>query len=188
MPPTYLHDPDGQLSIGQPAPAIALPDTISGKSVSLEQFRGKAKAICVIFSCNHCPWVIKYEDRMIEIGSEYADKGVSVVVISANDIAKYPQDGPAAMMKRAIEKGYPFPYLYDETQEVARSYGAQVTPHVFLFDGNLELKYRGAIDDNADRESRPTKEYLRDAIEATLNGSSIPTVTTRAIGCGIKWK
>ncbi len=127
---------------------------------------------------------------MIELGKEFSSQGVSFVVISSNDVVKYPQDGPEPMMKRAAQKGYPFPYLYDETQEVARIYGAQVTPHVFLFDGAFNLQYRGAIDDNPDMESRPTNGYLRVAIEMILKGGGdqISPNTTRAIGCGVKWK
>jgi len=184
------HDSDGQLSIGQPAPEFDLPDTISGKNVSLDQLQGSVEALCVIFSCNHCPWVIKYEDRMIELGKSYSAKGVGFVVISSNDVVKFPQDGPVPMMKRAALKGYPFPYLYDESQAVAHAYGALVTPHVFLFDSELKLRYRGGVDDNPDRESRPTKEYLRDALEALLMGENnrITPDVTRAVGCSVKWK
>ena len=189
MTENYLYEPDGQLSIGQPAPIFNLLDTVSGKNVSIEKYRGKSKALCVIFSCNHCPWVIKYEERLIALGKEYSDKGVGIVIISSNDVAKYPQDGPAAMMKRAAEKGYPFPYLFDQSQDVAHAYGAQVTPHVFLFDGDLILRYRGGIDDNAEMEARPTRHYLKDAIDSIFSGNNeISITTTRAVGCGIKWK
>lgn len=184
------YDPDGQLSIGQPAPSFDLTDTISGKNASLAHYVGKSKALCVIFSCNHCPWVIKWEEKMIELGKAYSAKNVGFVVISANDIVKFPQDGPEPMMKRAAQKGYPFHYLFDETQDVAHAYGAQVTPHIFLFDGDMKLRYRGAIDDNPEREDRQTKEFLKDAIEAILTGSveSISPKTTKAVGCSVKWK
>lgn len=190
MNQNYQYDADGQLSIGQSAPEFNLGDTVTGGMVSIDQYRGSAKALCVIFSCNHCPWVIKYEERMIELGKEFRGKGVGFVVISSNDVVKYPQDGPVPMKKRAIEKGYPFPYLFDETQDVARTYGALVTPHVYLFDGNLKLRYRGAIDDNADYEPRPTKNYLRDAIESILQDEAgdLAYPSTRPVGCGVKWK
>jgi len=184
------HDPDGQLSLGQPAPEFSLPNVIDGKPCALNDIREKAKAVVVIFSCNHCPWVIKYEEKLTTLGSEYQSKGVAFFVISSNDVAKFPQDGPVAMKERAIQKGYPFPYLYDESQEIAHTYGAQVTPHIFVFDGDLILRYRGAIDDNPDREPRPVKDYLRDALDAILTGnlSAISASSTRAMGCSVKWR
>jgi peroxiredoxin len=188
MPP-ILHDPDGQLTLGQPAPAFSLPDTISGKTIDSSDYKD-AKALVVIFSCNHCPWVIKYEERMSNLAREFTPKGVAFVVISSNDIIKYPQDGPAEMKKRALQKDYPFPYLYDESQSVAREYGALVTPHVFAFDSKGILRYRGAIDDNPDSEQRTTREYLHEALEAILAGNTaeIAMPTTRAVGCSVKWK
>ncbi len=184
------HDPDGQLSIGQSAPEFSLLNVTNGEIVNFSCETGVTKASVVIFSCNHCPWVIKYEERMIALAREFQPLGVSFYVISSNDVIKFPQDGPVSMKERTIQKGYPFPYLYDESQEVARAYGAQVTPHVFLFDGDLILRYRGAIDDNADRDPRATKHYLRDAIETILagRGTKPATATTRAIGCSVKWK
>ncbi len=187
---SYKYDSDGQLTIGSIAPNFSLPDTVSGKTIDLSNFKNKIRGIVIIFSCNHCPWVIKWEDKMIELARKFEPKGVPFIVISSNDIIKYPQDSPTEMAKRAKQKNYPFPYLFDETQEVARLYGAQVTPHIFLFDSDLHLIYRGAIDDNPDKENRPTQEYLKDAIEALLANKPdlIKTSTTKAIGCSIKWK
>lgn len=184
-----MFDSEGQLDIGQPAPDFNLP-SVDGRNYSLEDFRGKVKALVVIFSCNHCPYVIKTEDRMIELGKTYIDKGVGFVLICANDAVRYPQDRFSEMKKRARQKGYPFPYLRDETQDVTRAYGAQVTPHVFLFDSDLVLRYRGAIDDNMELERRQTREYLKLAIEALLSGEAgkISDVKTRAVGCSVKWK
>jgi len=187
-PPKY--DPDGQLSLGEPAPDFTLKDVISDGQVSLASLRGKVRGAVVIFSCNHCPWVIKYEDRMIALTRKYQEKGIPFFIISSNDIVKFPQDGPERMKERAAQKGYPFPYLFDESQEVARAYGAQVTPHIFLFDGDLKLRYRGAIDDNPDLENRPTINYLTDALDAVLRGqgAAVSTPATRALGCSLKWK
>lgn len=181
-------DSDNQLAIGRPAPDFNLPG-VDGRNYSLDDFRDK-KALVVIFSCNHCPYVIKQEDRMIALGREYMAKDVGLVLISANDIVNYPQDSPANMKKRAEQKGYPFPYLYNEAQDVARAYGAQVTPHVYLFDGDMILRYRGAIDVDMDNPSDSRGALLRDALDAVLAGNpeKIADVRTRAIGCSIKWK
>ena len=189
MVDTPLFDSEDQLEIGQPAPTFSLPG-VDGKTYSLEDYRGKVKAMLVIFSCNHCPWVIKYEDRMFEIGEMYRDKGLGYVAINVNDTVRYPQDSFKEMKKRAESKGYPFPYLFDESQQSARSFGAKTTPHVFLFDSDFILRFRGAIDDNPNLENRPIINYLRDAIEALLRGepSRITNPKTRQVGCSIKWK
>jgi peroxiredoxin len=186
----FAHDTDGQLSLGQTAPEFALPNVVDNRTFSLVELRSSAKAVVVIFSCNHCPWVIKYEERMIALAKEYQPRGVRFVVISSNDVVKFPQDSPEAMKERALQKDYPFPYLYDESQEIAHVYGALVTPHIFLFDGDFKLRYRGAIDDNPDKEKRATRDYLRDAIENILSGkpADVSPATTRAMGCSIKWK
>jgi len=178
-----------QFNIGKPAPDFNLPG-VDGRNYSLADFRGKVKAMVVIFSCNHCPYVIKTEDRMIALGNEYQDRGVGFVLICSNDIINYPQDSPENMKKRAEQKGYPFPYLWDETQDIAHSYGAQVTPHVFLFDGDMILRYRGAIDDNIDNPDRVRRIYLKDAIEAILAGTpeKIDETDTKPVGCSLKWK
>jgi len=186
---SYQYDLDGQLALGSAAPNFSLPDT-SGKIVNLADYKDKVRGLVVIFSCNHCPWVIKWEDRMIELARMFETKNVLFVCISSNDVVKYPQDGPVEMAKRAKQKGYPFPYLYDATQEVAHNYGAQVTPHIYLFDDDMRLCYRGAIDDNPNEELRPTQRYLMDAIETLLNKGSeqIKSSTTKPVGCSVKWK
>ncbi len=183
----FLYD-DGQLSIGQPAPDFDLPG-VDGRNHSLDEYRGKVKGLVVIFTCNHCPYVIKTENRMVALGNEYMSKGIGFALICANDVVNYPQDSFANMKRRSEQKGFPFPYLQNEDQEVARAYGAQVTPHVFLFGGDLKLRYRGAIDDNMDNVNRPTVNYLKDAIESLLAGeSNIETAKTKAVGCSVKWK
>ena len=184
-----VFDSDGQLDIGQLAPEFSLPGT-DGKTYSLDDFRGSARALVVIFSCNHCPYVIKTEERMINLAKEYKKQGVEFVLICSNDDIKYPQDGFDAMKVRAKEKGYPFPYLRDDSQNIAHAYGAQVTPHVYLFDGEMILRYRGYIDDNINLDNRPTSHDLRMAVEAILEGNidGIKRPKTQAVGCSIKWK
>ncbi len=183
-----IHDADGELAIGQPAPAFDLPG-VDGKNHSLEDYRGSVKALAVIFSCNHCPYVIKTEDRMIELANAYKARGVEFVIISANNVVTHPADSFDNMKRRSQEKGYPFPYLYNEDQSVAHAYGAKVTPHVFLFDGNFVLRYRGAIDDNIDDPGNVRVKFLQNAIETILSGEgSIANEKTHARGCSVKWK
>ena len=174
------------LNIGDSAPGFSLKG-VDGQTHSLEELKGE-KGIAVIFSCNHCPYVKAYEDRMIELAKEYQPKGVQFVLINANDPVKYPDDSFENMQKRAQEKGYPFPYLWDETQEVARAYGAERTPEAFLFDSELRLQYHGAIDDNWEDPTKVTKRYLRDALEALLAGREPEVRDTPPVGCTIKWK
>ncbi|RMF29196.1 MAG: thioredoxin family protein [Chloroflexi bacterium] len=168
----------------------AIPFTLPGvddKEHSLADYADK-EAVVVIFSCNHCPYVRAWEDRMIQIQADYADKGVQLIAISANDAKKYPADSFPKMKERAQEKGFNFPYLYDETQEVARAYGAERTPEVFLFDKAGVLRYHGAIDDNYEDPNAVRHHYLRDALDAVLAGQDPPVQETPPVGCTIKWK
>ena len=180
---------EGNLKSGDYAPDFCLPG-MDGKVYCLNDFKEKAKALVVAFWCNHCPHVIKNENRMIKIGKDYQKKGVGFVLISANDVINYPQDGLEKMKKRAKEKRYPFPYLYNEDQTVAHAYGAKVTPHIFVFDSELKLRYRGAIDDNPDLENRETNHYLRDALDTILDEKPEQIIhpETQPKGCSIKWK
>ena len=146
------------------------------------------EAIGVVFTCNHCPYARAWEDRLIEIQADFAGRGVQLVAISANDAKKYPDDGFPRMKERSEEKGYNFPYLYDESQEVARAYGAERTPEIFLFDKGGTLRYHGAVDDNYDDPAAVRSHYLIDAIEAVLGGSEPATTKTVPVGCTIKWK
>ena len=189
MLPHPVHDAEGQLAIGQPAPDFKLTN-VDGSVVSLSDFQGKVKALCVVFWCNHCPYVIKSEDRLIALVKDFRNKGVAVIAISSNDVVNYPQDGPARMKEQSAKKGYNFPYLYDEDQSVAQAFGAKTTPHVFLFDGEMKLRYRGAIDDNTNDPAAVKVQFLRKALEAVLAGKpeSIDTVKTPPVGCSIKWK
>jgi len=165
---------------------FALPGT-DGAIHRAEDF-ARAPAFGVIFHCNHCPYAQAWEDRLIKTQQDYADRGVRVVLINANDPAKYPTDDFEHMKSRAQEKGYPFPYLYDETQEIARAYGATRTPEVFLFDGAGVLRYHGAPDDNYEDPGSVQHHYLRDAIDALLAGGTPPAAQTKPVGCTIKWR
>jgi peroxiredoxin len=160
---------------------------VDGKAVAPDDF-ASAKALAVIFWCNHCPYVRAWEDRVIELQREYAGRGVQFLLINSNDPEKYPGDSFDEMQARARNKGYPFPYLVDESQDVARQYGAERTPEVFLFDEARTLRYHGAPDDNVDDPKAVGQRYLRDAIEAVLTGATPATSETPARGCTIKWR
>lgn len=160
---------------------------VDDKSHATSDFAA-AEALAVIFSCNHCPYVRAWEDRMVQIQADFADRGVRLVAISSNDPSKYPTDSFPEMKVRAAEKGFNFPYLFDETQETAHAYGAERTPEVFLFDKSGALKYHGAIDDNYDDPSAVKSHYLRAALEAVLAGEDPQVAQTPPVGCTIKWK
>lgn len=174
------------LKIGDRALPFALPG-VDGKQHTLEEYADR-QALVVIFSCNHCPYVRAWEDRMVQIQADYADRGVQLVAINPNDTVKYPADSMEAMIQRAQEKGFNFPYLQDETQAIARAYGAERTPEVFLFDQQRILCYHGAIDDNYDNPAAVKQHYLRDALEAVLNGKTVLISETPPVGCTVKWK
>lgn len=174
------------LAIGTQSIAFELPG-VDGRHHRLEDYSGK-EAVAVIFTCNHCPYVLAWEDRLIALQSEYADKGVQFIGICANDPVKYVTDNFDNMKKHAEEKGFNFPYLQDESQEIATAYGAERTPEVFLFDKSGTLSYHGTIDDNYDNPDAVAATYLRDAIEAVLAGSEPATPSTAPVGCTIKWK
>ena len=174
------------LSPGDRALDFELPG-IDGKNHALADYAGK-EAVVVIFSCNHCPYVRAWEDRMVEIQADYADRGVQFLAINANDAAKYPADSFENMKVRATQKGFNFPYLRDESQEVAAAYGAQRTPEVFVFDAERTLRYHGAIDDDYERPEAVHRPYLRQALDAVLAGQLPSTATTPPVGCSVKWK
>lgn len=160
---------------------------IDDEMVGMENYP-EAEAFIVIFSCNHCPYSVAYEDRIIDLANKYKDQNIETIMISSNDVAQYPEDSFDNMKVRAKEKGFPFPYLFDETQEVARRFGATRTPHVFLVDKEMVLQYFGAIDDNANKPTEVDVRYLEEAIEAMRAGRIPSPYKTKAIGCSIKWK
>jgi peroxiredoxin len=174
------------LPLGTQAPDFALPDT-NGKIVSRAQY-GNAPLL-VMFICNHCPYVKHVRSELANIGREYHSRGVGVVGISSNDIEQYPADSPAAMAEEKRIAGYTFPYLYDESQEVARAYRAACTPDFFLFDRSGGLVYRGQLDDSRPSNGKPvTGRDLRAALDAVLADEPISEDQIPSIGCGIKWK
>jgi peroxiredoxin len=174
------------LKIGDRAIPFRLPG-VDGTEHALGDYSGRA-AVVVMFSCNHCPYVQAWEDRMVQIQSDYASKGVQLVAINANDASKYPEDSFAKMKERARDKKFNFPYLRDESQEVARAYHAERTPEVFLFDKASVLRYHGAIDDNYDDPEQVKAKYLREALDAVLGGTGPRIAETKPIGCSLKWK
>jgi peroxiredoxin len=175
------------LALGTKAPAFALPDP-SGKTVSIDDF-SDAKALLVMFICNHCPFVKHVRHELARLGKEYQDKGVAVVAINANDASRFPEDGPDRMAQEAESIGYTFPYLVDESQEVAKAYTAACTPDFFLFDEDRTLLYRGQLDASRPGNDIPvTGKDLRAALDAVLEGRPVSEDQKPSIGCNIKWK
>jgi peroxiredoxin len=174
------------LELGTPAPGFVLPGT-DGTIVRLDSLRGRA--LLVMFICNHCPFVKHVRHELARLGRDYAAKGVDVVAISSNDAEAYPQDGPDAMRREKEQAGYVFPYLFDETQEVAAAYRAACTPDFFLFDADRRLAYRGQLDDSRPGNDVPvTGADLRAAMDALLEGRAVPAEQKPSLGCNIKWK
>jgi len=174
------------LKIGSPAPDFNLPG-IDGKKYTLNSFADK-EALILIFSCNHCPYVQAYEDRINQIQNDYQSKGVIIVAINSNEDIEYPEDSFENMKKRAAEQKFNFLYLRDEDQSVARAYDATHTPEIFLFDGVRNLAFHGKIDDNWQEPDRVQNHYLRNALDELLAGKEISVPETFTIGCTIKWK
>jgi peroxiredoxin len=176
---------DRPLKIGDAAPDFSLPG-VDGHTYSLASFSAKP-ALIIVFSCNHCPYVQAYEDRLVAFQRDYADRGAQIVAINSNDDRNYPEDSFENMVKRASQKGFNFPYLRDASQTVARAYRASHTPQLFVFERARRLAYTGKIDDNWQQPHAAKTHYLRDAVDALLRGSAAPVPTTHAIGCTIKW-
>ena len=173
------------LKMGSKAPRFDLPG-VDGKEHAIDEFKSK-KAVAVIFSCNHCPYVQAYEDRMVELQKDYAQKGVQLIAINSNETKNFPEDDLPHMIQRAKAKKFNFPYLRDEDQSVAREYGPARTPEVFLFDGEFVLRYHGAIDDNYQNPAKVKRKYLREALDDVLAGKHVRTPDTQAVGCSVKW-
>ena len=175
------------LPLGTAAPDFRLPDT-EGRTVALEDFK-HAPGLLVAFICNHCPFVRHIRRELATFGREYQQRGLAVVAISANDVDSHPDDSPEQMRREKAEAGYTFPYLYDESQEVARAYGAACTPDFFLFDADRRLVYRGRFDASSPGRPDPvTGADLRAAADAVLSGREPPAEQRPSMGCNIKWK
>lgn len=176
------------LPLGTPAPTFDLPEPATGRTVTLTDFQN-APALLVIFICNHCPFVKHLRQGLAQFAREYQDRGLAIVAVSANDVANYPEDSPARMVEEARMFGYPFPYLYDETQVVAKAYRAACTPDFFLFDAGRKLVYRGQFDGSRPGNNLPvTGADLRAAADAALAGQLVSSNQKPSIGCNIKWK
>ena len=172
------------VSLGSKAPYFSLPDT-DGNNLSIENF--SKEILVVIFTCNHCPYAKAVEDRLIKLANDYNSK-VDFVLISSNDAENYPEDSPEKMAEQAESKSYPFPYLFDETQEIAKAYSAVCTPDIFLYNNDRELEYRGRLDDNWKEPEKVSREELKMAIEFILKGEKIDFTQIPSMGCNIKWK
>ena len=172
------------VSLGSKAPYFSLPDT-DGNNLSIENF--SKEILVVIFTCNHCPYAKAVEDRLIKLANRYNSK-VDFVLISSNDAENYPEDSPEKMAEQAESKSYPFPYLFDETQEIAKAYSAVCTPDIFLYNNDRELEYRGRLDDNWKEPEKVSREELKMAIEIVLKGEEIDFTQIPSMGCNIKWK
>ncbi|WP_397303370.1 thioredoxin family protein [Nonlabens ulvanivorans] len=179
--------PSTMLPLNTKAPQFQLLDTISGDMLSFDQIKGK-KGTVVMFICNHCPFVIHVNEEIVRMANDYRILGFGFVAISSNYIERYPQDSPDMMYKTAMENDYTFPYLYDQSQEVAKAYDAACTPDFYLFDSEDFLVYRGQLDDSRPGNGIPlTGRSLREAMDAIMGNKKVPTVQKPSMGCGIKW-
>ena len=180
--------PSTMLPLGTKAPDFALPDVVSGKTISLAAFAG-TRALLVMFICRHCPYVVHVKGELARLGKDYAGKDVGIVAISANDAAGYPDDAPGKLREMAQELGFAFPFCYDESQQTAKAYTAACTPDFFLFDANRALVYRGQLDESRPGNSKPLNgKDLRAAMDAVLAGTPVSPNQQPSIGCNIKWK
>jgi peroxiredoxin len=173
------------IDIGDRAPALDLPDT-EGARHSLADAEG-APATVVFWTCNHCPYALAWHDRMVDAGRDYGGRGVRFFAVNSNDAARYPADSYEAMRDRVASEEWPFPYLHDETQDAARAWGAEVTPHLFVLDSGHHLRYEGAPDPDYQDPSHEAV-WLREALDAVLAGQEVPRAETEPVGCTVKWK
>lgn len=176
------------LELGQKAPATDVKmKNVDGKMLTIADAMGEQGTL-VIFTCNHCPFVKAWEDRIIALGNTYADRGVGVIAINSNDPAHHAEDGFDHMVKKAETKGMKYPYVVDADSSVAKAFGATRTPEAFLFDASGKLVYHGTIDDNAQEAGKVENHYLRDALDAVVDGQKVEVPKTKAFGCGIKFR
>lgn len=177
-----------QIPLGFKAPDFTLFEPFSGKSMSLNELISY-KATVIMFICNHCPYVKHVQDELVKLANDYIPKGIAFIAISSNDIVNYPEDAPEKMKKVVGDFGYPFPYLYDETQDAARAYQAACTPDFSIFDGEMKCVYRGQLDDSRPGSGIPvTGKDIREALDALLERKEISKEQKPSVGCNIKWK
>ncbi len=180
--------PSKMVPLHKKAPPFSLTNTVNQEKVSLQSSKGKYGTL-IMFICNHCPYVKHVNPELLRLAQDYGSKGISFIAISSNDVNAYPQDGPQQMKQKALELGYPFPYLYDETQEVARAYEAACTPDFFVYNKDLLLVYRGQLDDSRPGNNIPLSgKDIRQALDCLIAGNSVPPNQKPSIGCNIKWK
>lgn len=180
--------PSNMLPLGTEAPDFTLLDTVSDNIMNLNTIKGSQGTV-IMFICNHCPFVIHINTEIAQLAKEYTAKGIRFIAISSNDVENYPADSPKLMKQNAINEDYTFPYLYDETQEVAKAYDAACTPDFYIFNGNLKLAYRGQLDDSRPENGIPvTGKDMRSALNAIIEGKTVSENQKPSIGCGIKWK
>ncbi|MCK0192715.1 thioredoxin family protein [Arenibacter sp. F20364] len=175
------------IQLGGKAPNFSLPDTVSGKTVSLSELKSDIATV-ISFICNHCPFVHHINSKLVEVANYYQNRGVQFIAISSNDAGFYPEDGPQIMRQVARKHGYSFPYLYDESQKVGREYKAECTPDFFVYDKSLTLVYRGRFDETRPNMGLPSGSDLTAALDALLLGKQVPQEQYPSIGCSIKWK
>jgi peroxiredoxin len=179
--------PSNMIPLGTKVPEFNLPDVVSGKNISSEELKGNVSV--VMFICNHCPFVKHVNDQLVKLANDYIPKGVKFIAISSNDVVGYPEDSPEKMKETARQLQYPFPYLYDDTQEVAKAFDAACTPDFYVFNKDSELVYRGQLDDSRPSLDLPvTGKDLREALDHTLAGEPVSDIQRPSIGCNIKWK
>ena len=180
--------PSNMIPLGTVAPEFTLPDVVSGKNVALNEAKSDIATV-IMFICNHCPFVKHVQDELIQVANDYTPKGITFIAISSNDAEAFPQDAPDKMKELAEQKNYPFPYLYDESQEVAKAYKAACTPDLYIFDKKLKCVYRGQLDDSRPGNDIPvTGKDIRDALDNVLAGKAVSDKQRSSIGCNIKWK
>ena len=180
--------PSMMVTLGTKAPDFLLPDTVTGKQLSLNNIKGSA-ATMIMFICNHCPFVKHVNAELVYLANDYENKGIGFVAINSNDAINHPNDSPALMTQVAKELKYPFPYLYDESKETAKKYDAACTPDFFIYDSDLRLVYRGQLDDSRPGNEIPvTGKDIRQALDCIINNEPVPQEQRPSIGCNIKWK
>ena len=180
--------PSTMVALGTKAPGFNLPDTVSGKQISLNDVKGDVATV-IMFICNHCPFVKHVNTELVKLANDYKNNGIGFVAISSNDVINHPDDSPALMMQVAKQLKYPFPYLYDESQEVAKEYDAACTPDFFIYNKDLKLAYRGQLDDSRPGNEIPvTGKDIRHALDCLINNEPVPEFQRPSIGCNIKWK
>jgi peroxiredoxin len=180
--------PSNMIPLGSVAPDFTLPDVVSGNDVALSEAKSDVATV-IMFICNHCPFVKHVQEGLVKLANEYTQQRVSFLAISSNDVKAFPEDGPDQMKAVAQEKKYPFPYLYDESQEVAKAYKAACTPDLYIFDKDLKCVYRGQLDDSRPSNNVPvTGKDIREALDSLLAGKPVSDQQRASIGCNIKWK